>query len=109
MRRIASDLPEFLNQRLASSLAAPLFDDRGSRSVHGVSTRHVERDPLERAGHERLGPIRHPEDVDGVGVAELEGVLVPGVAVVLVDAGAAELFRGGLSARGYRPAVQRLV
>ena len=31
-----------------------------------------------------------------------------GVAVVLVDAGAAELFRGGLIARGFRPAVQRL-
>jgi prephenate dehydrogenase len=31
-----------------------------------------------------------------------------GVAVVLVDAGAAELYRGGLMARGYRPAVQRL-
>lgn len=31
-----------------------------------------------------------------------------GVAVVLVDAGTAELYRGGLLARGYRPAVQRL-
>lgn len=31
-----------------------------------------------------------------------------GVAVVLVDAGVAELYRGGLLARGYRPAVQRL-
>lgn len=31
-----------------------------------------------------------------------------GVAVVLVDAGAAELFRGGLIARGFRPAVHRL-
>lgn len=31
-----------------------------------------------------------------------------GVAVVLVDAGAAELYRGGLIARGYRPSVQRL-
>ena len=31
-----------------------------------------------------------------------------GVAVVLVDAASAELFRGGLIARGYRPAVQRL-
>lgn len=31
-----------------------------------------------------------------------------GVAVVLVDAGAVELFRGGLIARGFRPAVQRL-
>ena len=31
-----------------------------------------------------------------------------GVAVVLVDAGAAELYRGGLMARGYRPAIQRL-
>ena len=31
-----------------------------------------------------------------------------GVAVVLVDAGAAEMYRGGLMARGYRPAVQRL-
>jgi prephenate dehydrogenase len=31
-----------------------------------------------------------------------------GVAVVLVDAGDAELYRGGLLARGYRPAVQRL-
>ena len=31
-----------------------------------------------------------------------------GVAVVLVDAAMAELYRGGLIARGYRPAVQRL-
>ncbi len=31
-----------------------------------------------------------------------------GVAVVLVDATKAELYRGGLLARGYRPAVQRL-
>jgi prephenate dehydrogenase len=31
-----------------------------------------------------------------------------GVAVVLVDAAMAELYRGGLMARGYRPAVQRL-
>lgn len=31
-----------------------------------------------------------------------------GVAVVLVDAAAAEMYRGGLMARGYRPAVQRL-
>jgi prephenate dehydrogenase len=31
-----------------------------------------------------------------------------GVAVVLVDAEMAELYRGGLIARGYRPAVQRL-
>ena len=31
-----------------------------------------------------------------------------GVAVVLVDASTADLYRGGLIARGYRPAVQRL-
>jgi len=31
-----------------------------------------------------------------------------GVAVVLVDAHAADLYRGGLMARGYRPSVQRL-
>ena len=31
-----------------------------------------------------------------------------GVAIVLVDATAADLFRGGLIARGFRPAVQRL-
>ncbi len=31
-----------------------------------------------------------------------------GVAVVLVDAATAEMYRGGLLARGYRPAVQRL-
>lgn len=31
-----------------------------------------------------------------------------GVAIILVDATAAELFRGGLLARGFRPAVQRL-
>jgi prephenate dehydrogenase len=31
-----------------------------------------------------------------------------GVAIVLVDAQAADLFRGGLLARGFRPAVQRL-
>ena len=31
-----------------------------------------------------------------------------GVAVVLVDASTVELYRGGLLARGYRPAVQRL-
>ena len=32
-----------------------------------------------------------------------------GIAVVLIDATAVDLFRGGLIARGYRPAVQRLV
>jgi prephenate dehydrogenase len=32
-----------------------------------------------------------------------------GVAVVLVDAATVDLYRGGLLARGYRPAVQRLV
>jgi prephenate dehydrogenase len=31
-----------------------------------------------------------------------------GVAVVLVDAARGEMYRGGLMARGYRPAVQRL-
>jgi len=31
-----------------------------------------------------------------------------GVAVILVDAASAEMYRGGLMARGYRPAVQRL-
>jgi prephenate dehydrogenase len=31
-----------------------------------------------------------------------------GIAVVLVDSGTADLYRGGLIARGYRPAVQRL-
>lgn len=31
-----------------------------------------------------------------------------GIAVVLVDAGKADLYRGGLLARGFRPAVQRL-
>lgn len=31
-----------------------------------------------------------------------------GIAVVLVDAGTAEMYRGGLLARGYRPSVQRL-
>jgi prephenate dehydrogenase len=31
-----------------------------------------------------------------------------GVAVVLVDVSTADLYRGGLLARGYRPAVQRL-
>lgn len=31
-----------------------------------------------------------------------------GIAVVLVDLGSVELFRGGLMARGYRPSVQRL-
>ena len=31
-----------------------------------------------------------------------------GVAVVLVDATVADMYRGGLMARGYRPAVQRL-
>jgi hypothetical protein len=31
-----------------------------------------------------------------------------GVAVVLVDAAMADVYRGGLLARGYRPSVQRL-
>ena len=31
-----------------------------------------------------------------------------GVAIVLVDVATAEMYRGGLMARGYRPAVQRL-
>lgn len=48
----------------------------------------------------------------GVNIASFEVVHSAegdrGVAVVLVDATSAELFRGGLLARGYRPAVQRL-
>lgn len=48
----------------------------------------------------------------GVNIDSFEVVHSPegnrGVAVVLVDANLAELFRGGLMARGYRPAVQRL-
>ncbi|MCU1360803.1 MAG: tyrA, partial [Ilumatobacteraceae bacterium] len=39
-------------------------------------------------------------------VHSLEGAR--GIAIVLVDAAMAELYRGGLLARGYRPAVQRL-
>jgi prephenate dehydrogenase len=39
-------------------------------------------------------------------VHSLEGTR--GIAIVLVDAATAELYRGGLMARGYRPAVQRL-
>ena len=31
-----------------------------------------------------------------------------GVAVVLVDANMADMYRGGLMARGFRPALQRL-
>jgi prephenate dehydrogenase len=48
----------------------------------------------------------------GVNIANFEVVHSAegnrGVAVVLVDAAMAELYRGGLMARGYRPAVQRL-
>lgn len=48
----------------------------------------------------------------GVNIADFEVVHhldgVRGVAVVLVDASTAELYRGGLLARGFRPAVQRL-
>jgi prephenate dehydrogenase len=49
----------------------------------------------------------------GVNIASFEVVHYAesnrGVAVVLVDATMSELFRGGLLARGFRPAVQRLV
>jgi prephenate dehydrogenase len=48
----------------------------------------------------------------GVNIASFEVVHniegTRGVAVVLVDSSRAELFRGGLLARGYRPALQRL-
>jgi prephenate dehydrogenase len=48
----------------------------------------------------------------GVNIASFEVVHSAegnrGVAVVLVDVSMADLFRGGLMARGYRPAVQRL-
>ncbi len=48
----------------------------------------------------------------GVNIASFEVVHSvegnKGVAVVLIDATAADLFRGGLLARGFRPAVQRL-
>ena len=48
----------------------------------------------------------------GVNIASFEVVHSvegnKGVAVVLVDAASADLFRGGLMARGFRPAVQRL-
>ena len=48
----------------------------------------------------------------GVNIASFEVVHTiegRGVAVVLIDAGAADLYRGGLIARGFRPAVQPLV
>jgi prephenate dehydrogenase len=48
----------------------------------------------------------------GVNIADFEVVHMAesnrGVAVVLIDAGAADLYRGGLLARGFRPAVSRL-
>jgi len=48
----------------------------------------------------------------GVNIADFEVVHVAdstrGVAVVLIDAAAADLYRGGLIARGFRPAVARL-
>jgi prephenate dehydrogenase len=48
----------------------------------------------------------------GVNIANFEVVHSAegdrGVAVVLVDASNAEVFRGGLLARGFRPAIQRL-
>jgi prephenate dehydrogenase len=48
----------------------------------------------------------------GVNIANFEVVHSAegdrGVAVVLIDASSAELFRGGLMARGFRPAIQRL-
>ncbi|NNE13247.1 MAG: prephenate dehydrogenase/arogenate dehydrogenase family protein [Ilumatobacter sp.] len=49
----------------------------------------------------------------GVNIADFEVVHLPesnrGVAVVLVDAAASEVFRGGLIARGFKPAVTPLV
>lgn len=49
----------------------------------------------------------------GVNIANFEVVHLPesnrGVAVVLVDAAAADVFKGGLIARGFRPAVTPLV
>ncbi len=48
----------------------------------------------------------------GVNIASFEVVHLAesnvGVAVVLVDAEVADLYRGGLIARGFRPAVTRL-
>jgi len=48
----------------------------------------------------------------GVNIASFEVVHMAesnrGVAVVLIDAEAGDLFRGGLLARGFRPAVSRL-
>jgi prephenate dehydrogenase len=48
----------------------------------------------------------------GVNIADFEVVHMAegnrGVAVVLIDAGTADLYRGGLLARGFRPAVSRL-
>ena len=49
---------------------------------------------------------------EGINIASFEVVHSVegnrGVAVVLVDVSTADLYRGGLLARGYRPAVQRL-
>ena len=48
----------------------------------------------------------------GVNIADFEVVHMAestrGVAVVLIDAGTADLYRGGLITRGFRPAVARL-
>jgi prephenate dehydrogenase len=49
----------------------------------------------------------------GVNIANFEVVHMPesnrGVAVVLVDAAASDIFKGGLIARGFKPAVTPLV
>ena len=108
------------------------------RRVVGADDRPALRERLQRAREARTNlPIRvtRPEELAevripipdrtgaaaevftlaaqlGVNIASFEVVHVAesnrGVAVVLIDADAADLFRGGLIARGFRPAVTRL-
>ena len=111
---------------------------RGMRSVVADDDRSTLHDRLQRAREARANlPVRgtHPSELAelripipdrpgaaaqiftlaaelGVNVSSFEVVHSVegnrGVAVVLVDATVADLYRGGLLARGYRPSVQRL-
>ena len=48
---------------------------------------HIERLPhFPGTSHESLGALRHPEQIDRIGIGEGEGLLVAGVAVMVVVA-----------------------
>lgn len=109
MRRIVgSDDREALHERLSAARQARM--NLPARVVHPEEFAEVRIPIPDRAG--AAAEVFTLAAELGVNIASFEVVHVAdgtrGVAVILVDRAMVELFRGGLLARGFRPAVQLL-